>query len=266
MTQPNPMNLQDRIVDLLLSYGNDPTATVVDAAKAILALVEGKPTSTVYIANGLMNADMTSNSAVTPPDVTFTAPPTVSEQCCGLCYHDIENGVVFAVHQCEDCLCHSPSSGVEPTAPKADWYVCGQCGEGFATHHSCPKRCHHLGRIATKQGSVCRECGEIIPDSTAPVGGLTEYAFCGDKGFYTNTGYECGVFYFKRDVEKYIAQTIKNREREIAEEIDSLVNNNGKHISLESTYDGWRVYNGVDDTGTWYRTFAEARDALINKQ
>jgi hypothetical protein len=76
------MNLQDRIgqIKQVLGthfYGNIDTDS---AAKAILALVEEKPTSTVYISNGLMNADMTSNTAVTPPDVTFTAPPTVSEQ------------------------------------------------------------------------------------------------------------------------------------------------------------------------------------------
>lgn len=31
-------------------------------------------------------------------------------QCCEKCYHDIQNGVVFAIFQCEDCPCHSPKA------------------------------------------------------------------------------------------------------------------------------------------------------------
>lgn len=30
------------------------------------------------------------------------------KKCCENCYHDITNGVVFAIFQCEDCPCHSP--------------------------------------------------------------------------------------------------------------------------------------------------------------
>ena len=95
-----------------------------------------------------------------------------------------------------------------------------------------------------------------------PVG---EECLCG-KGIMAvqepavHTAKHCGP------IESFIEIAIKNREREIAEGVDSLVNNNGKHISIESTYDGWRVYNGADDTGTWYKTFAEALNALINKQ
>jgi hypothetical protein len=65
-------------------------------------------------------------------------------------------------------------------------------------------------------------------------------------------------------IEEFLARD--NHNHSVLEGIDALVNNNGKHISIESTYDGWRVYNGADDTGTWYGTLAEALNALINKQ
>ena len=28
------------------------------------------------------------------------------KRCCDKCYHDIENGIVFTIFQCEECPCH----------------------------------------------------------------------------------------------------------------------------------------------------------------
>jgi len=28
------------------------------------------------------------------------------KKCCDKCYHDIENGIVFTIFQCEECPCH----------------------------------------------------------------------------------------------------------------------------------------------------------------
>ena len=33
-------------------------------------------------------------------------PPNKETKCCEKCYHDIENGVVFTLFQCQDCSCH----------------------------------------------------------------------------------------------------------------------------------------------------------------
>ena len=259
------MNLQDRIEEILIGVlenyrkGN---AKVPEATKAILALVEEEKYPMKYQdhlgGETDVNGQLLSGGQI-------TAPPTVSEQCCWKCVSDNPNHYKVCLNP--RCDCHSPSSGVEPTAPKADWYVCSQCGEGFATHHSYPKRCHHLGRIATKQGSVCRECGEIIPDSTAPVGGSWESEFDKviDKAF-DDHGEQYEIYAptkFGSDLKDFIRQTIKNREREIAEGVEAKYGAFGK-MSGSFGYQGQLMdIQAFQTEGDQVRDFVLA---LINKQ
>jgi len=114
------------------------------------------------------------------------------------------------------------------------------------------EQCHHLARMATKQGSVCRECGEEFVEPTAPVGGSWESEF--NKRFMTIFSLHTGADTFA-PVKDFISQTIKNREREIAEGVEDLPTFT-KHV--------YQLFDeGVKNTVYVHK---EALLALINKQ
>lgn len=192
------MNLQDRIVEILCDRTND-FKPIEEVAKAILALVEED------------KLRMTGTS--TPPDTegdTIGAleklvTPTVSEQCCDVCKcknMTKDHQFVMGIHTCDNptCPCHSPSSGVEER-----YSICSA--------HQIPD-------------PNCRLCKIFITDApvepTAPVGvweGEFENKFCAWDSKWT---WAINSDANPQNVKDFIRQTIKNREREIAEEVANM--------------------------------------------
>jgi hypothetical protein len=207
------MNLLDRIVEIITDYHNEPyDLSIEDTAKAILALVEEPrhllvPNEIVKIAKSL----------------GYQVTPTVSEQkdCCEKCEwtdyqtDEYDRGIGLTT-TCRNskCFCHSPSSGVEPTAPVGGWE--SEFDEMFVS-----------------------EEGFVKPQRDA--------------------------FYPAYEIKDFFRQTIKNREREIAEGIKLLkvakcpdpdCDNHGT-IAMRISDDEWEPQQCQ---------WCFERNALINKQ
>jgi hypothetical protein len=234
------MNLQDRIEAELFVFKNSNTSRS-ECAKVILALVEGEMVYKVQTSNikgrieGLVDdivhaekptvSNERSPQSISEPRATIqdSIPHTVSEQCCGKCKRpekvtDAVDEIFIYDEDCDTCSCHSPSSEVEPTAPVGGWE------SEFDSEFPLPDH----PRL-TKCDCATDEEHEARTQWTAEQG----------------------------NVRYFIYQTIKNREREIAEGVDA-------HRRMESDYDDDDKKARRD-----VRPFNEGLDlaiALINKQ
>ena len=186
------MNLQDRIAEILWSvrYRQD---TVEDAAKAILALVEEEK----------LNRDIEVGTKVwVGKDANewqkeLRGTPTVSEQCCHQCLKCNGNHGDMPICTRINCPCHSPSSGVEPL------------GDGSV-------RCCDNGDFDEKH-----KCLKSPPvESTAPVGWESEFE---DVYLSSSLSSNPGISLRGERIKDFIRQTIKNREREIAEGVAEMI-------------------------------------------
>jgi hypothetical protein len=291
------MNLQDRIVEIISDYHNEPyDLSIEDTAKAILALVEE-----VHEKHCKEQYDLGHAHGVEIERAT-TAHPTVSEQCCDTCKRVYAVAEVYKNDPSKGwyclnrtCPCHSPSSGVDNRPEAVLDRVLRKTGvipEPYSRrdHTHCWNQTSSPCGIPLEKHTQCCLCDTLV-EPTAPVGGSWEGEFVEkgaaleherwakwhkymiDKQTPENlerwarqsvTPYallsESEKESDRREVRTYlplVRQTIKNHDREIAEGVEAL-----KIITQSTDYESTKT--SIENAG--YNQALDDVLAFINKQ
>jgi hypothetical protein len=198
------MNLQDRIIELIKDYRDGGGLPTLDeTAKAILALVEENKWRT-GVAAILGATPLTASERYYRRDHTHCWNQT-SSPC----------GIPLDKHtQC--CLCDTPYPTVsEQCCNFCGWYKLNSDGTPKYSHCAnklCPS-CHSLSTGVMK---------ELAEEPTAPVGGWEE-EYENQRAHFLTYDKASGSRWLDDDKLKgFIRQTIKNREREIAEGVEGM--------------------------------------------